>query len=251
MVMPAHKSKHRYVVGYNNNFAILPDGKTVVGVNSADLRYLQAENITSEQPNCKAFNTKHLRITTVLFNRQQKVLLAGDIKGHIIAFKKPSKKLAWKKQKLNFGPASQRLVHFTRLDSAEILDYDQIGSLCVLAGKSLVLIDMAANKVFRKRGRDLAIGDIKSVQICRRGDKLVLAVCGSSPDYSEGRSNFFDISRIVSETNIRELWGLQVRGMASSNAAGLDAAAAAQVAEGAETAAEHKLAAEDLQIEVL
>ena len=185
------------MVPYDNSFIVLPKTETVIGVNSENLRYLQAENFANTKFNRTQFNTKGLWVTTIAHNDHQSTLLVADAQGNVMAFKINPSDLSSARLSLDFGPEGTSHKYYSHLDAHGVYTCSQFGSFTVLAGEDVMLIDTATCRIKHRRLADNAVAKITSVQLCPMDRKVLLAVSGCKPDYSESKTDVFDVTDIV------------------------------------------------------
>lgn len=166
------------------------------------MRYLQAENLVTKHVNNRFANTKNLHITTIAFNSQQKMLLAADSSGNIMMFKKKTDDLSATRCKLKLGPHSLVEKYHTQLQGHGVYACDHQGSLTVLAGIGLVIIDTVTGRLVVNKFMDIAVPCIMSVQLCAMRGKVVMALSGNNADYSLSKTDVFDVTGLITRHGV-------------------------------------------------
>lgn len=174
---------------------MLPGTQTVVGVNCANLRYLQVERIGSGHCDQRLIPTDNLLPFVVCFNPRQKTLLAVNLIGHIKGFVPGKDASTWTELRLDLGPTTLRKSKHTDLNFEGVYTCDHFEALTVLAGRGLLLLDLAAQRVFRGDSARSAVGLVISARFCKVPDRLLLALGGEDPDYAEHRSDLLEVSQ--------------------------------------------------------
>ena len=193
----ASQSKLRYVVRRNHSFTVLPDAQTVIGVNPKNLRYLQAENLVTNKVNPEFANIKDLRITLIAHNTHQQMLLAAQADGKIMAFKTDSTDLSVTRSALKLGPTGVSGEYHSELPGHNVYACDQFGSLTALAGNGVIFIDTATNELVDGKLVNTAVSRITSMRLCAAPGKVVMTVTGLDFDYSESKTDVFDVTVLV------------------------------------------------------
>ena len=175
-------SEGKYFNITENNFCVLPDGKTLVG--GALSGSLLVEDITKKEAPLEI--GKGSGIYTMIFNRRVNSLLVGYGNGCVSQFEKDSSGIL-RKQK-----------EYKNVGVGEINASDCSGDFAVVGGSNgmVILIHMRNKKVIGK-GIKTAIGCVNSLQFCRVSEtEMHLAVGGNRRDYSNSKTDLFDVSGI-------------------------------------------------------
>ena len=178
-----HKSKQKFKAGFENNFLVLPDVKTVIGPDGSDWKRLMMEDITTHQ--ISHIGTQKGIIWNLLFHEKTKSLLVGDNNGHVIQYQKCENSNSFTKVKdygdVGIGPV---------LSSAQIGDFVIFGggnkySLSVIRIPEQELIEGKIKTAFK---------NVDSLEICEVSDsKVLLSVCGRDPSFSQNLTDVFEI----------------------------------------------------------
>ena len=176
-----HQTKNEFSVDHENNFLVLPDGKTIVGCDGSDKKKLVVEDITLQNP--REIATHSGFIKTLLFDSATQSLLVGDQSGHVKQYEKQKGSFTLLKDYGDVGVGS-------------VLSSAQVGRFAVFGGTngSLVVIDILWQR--------LCAGLLKSpfklttsLQVCHVEDsKVYLSVGGESPSYSLQTSECLDVT---------------------------------------------------------
>ena len=107
--------------------------------------------------------------------------------------------------------------HLTELYCGPIFACDHFENFMVLAGHNLVIVDVAAKKVFMSKSVESAIERIKSAQFCKVPDRLLLALGGRDADYSGTNTDLFDATPLTKRVHAESGQSLQVAHCAYSD----------------------------------
>ena len=168
-------------MSYENNFLVLPDAKTVVGVNASDRKKLMIEDITLRNP--RQIGTHGVLTQTVLFDSLTQSLLVGDFDGDVKQYKKVNQSFTMVKD-------------YGNVCVGRILSSTQVGRFVIFGGNSnsLVAIDILDQKVCA----ELLVspfGLTYSLQVCEGvGSNVYLSLGCSCPKYSSDASDFLDVT---------------------------------------------------------
>jgi hypothetical protein len=169
---------------------VLPDGKTIIGVDSSDLKRLTCEDITDKgseswtQIPCKGENIYAIYYEEVLRN-----LFVGDSSGVIVHFKQ------------NGGLDWNKVHNYGDLRIGSILSMGLVRGLLVFGGDKFKIraINIVDKKIL-KGTLHTAIRSILSLQTCELEDNHVqLSVSGWDPNYS---NLWTDIFRVKTENEM-------------------------------------------------
>lgn len=208
-VKSKYKSKLKFCVPYNKSFTIIPENGSIIGVNYQMTRYLQGENIPKKKFNKALVQTGLFLPTIVSYNKQQKVLLVSDFNGIVKQFKmKNNLPLA----KSDFKIKPSVFQNHTTQDSinGQIFTSCQLGNLTVLAGNGLMVMNTATNDRWEIENVKCTYRQVKSVNFCVTPRRVLLAVCGYKPNYSDGKTDLLDVTNLIEKTNLKIFQNLQV-----------------------------------------
>lgn len=166
---------------YENDFVVLPDGKTIVGSDGTDPKKLMMEDITKKNP--RQIMTHNKEIGTLLFDSLTQSLLVGDGNGHVTQYKKENGSFTMVKEYGNVGVGG-------------VMSHAQVRGFAIFAGdnRSLIAIDIKNQKLV-KRYVETAYEFILSLQVCLTNNhRIFLTVSGWKPDFSSGKSDIFDVT---------------------------------------------------------
>ena len=82
----SYKGNNNFQAAYLNHFLVLPDAKTVVGVDGSDREKLVMEDISEGKSTLIGKNSD--QISSLLFHSLTQSLLVGDVDGYIKQYKK-------------------------------------------------------------------------------------------------------------------------------------------------------------------
>ena len=193
-ISPEHKSTSGYHVCSENHFVVLPDEKTLIGFHF-NSSLLQIEDITQNKFAVKIDSCRS-ELHTIIFNQELEVLLTGYYNGEAIQYHKNPN---WKQQK-NYGD----------LQIGNIFSSDQMGCIAVMGGfkrnwKNLRMIDLKEQKIIGSPAETA----FKSVySLCfgiTSGSKVFLSMGGLTPDYSNGKTDIFDVTNLFETQNVQKI----------------------------------------------
>ena len=188
-----HKSKGSYYNWLENNFLVLPDEKTLVGVKS-DCYTLQTEDITDNAGPVQIDN-QGSSIYSLLFSETTNSLLVGYDNGVAIQYERNSVG-TWKV-----------LENYGNLGIGTIRSCDHLGDLAIMGGSGSFKLRVINLKKRQLIGDTLetAIEYIRSLQFCKVSKaKTILVVSGRYPNYST-TSDVFDVSELFKTCNTCEI----------------------------------------------
>jgi hypothetical protein len=189
------QSKSTFYVYYGKHFTVLPDQKTLIGVDKLDKKTLIMEDLTSDQP--PVIIGKHSSfVYTLIFIEETNMLLVGDHGSNVIQYKLDPECNTWSIVK-NYG----------NLGIFQVVSNTKIGQFVIFGGygkSSLRVIDSNEMEMVGYP-YETAIQNVLSLSICEVSPSQVyLSVSGSSSDYSKNCSNILDITKFLKEKNLLE-----------------------------------------------
>ena len=175
------ETENKFQVYGENGFLVLPDGKTVVSADMWDSKKLVMEDITEVNPT--QIGTHSDKISSLLFHNLTQSLLVGNIEGDVKQYKRNNGSFTFVKDYRNLGVG-------------QVLSSAQVGPFVIFGGNnhSLVAIDLKNQTVIKGFLKTAYKGN-KSLQVCFTNyHRVFLSVSGYDPDFSSGKSNFFDVT---------------------------------------------------------
>ena len=180
---------------YENHFVVLDDAKHVIGVDASDGRNLIFENVQ----NGKAYKIRWYSssffnvITTLVYNEDTGFLYSGDVEGHLQKFKINTSSKTCKRVK-NYGnigidsiSSSFRFMHFVFFGGEQ---------------RKIKVLDLSTDELIL-RHLETSSKDICSLQICLKNNKQIfLTVSGGNHNYSNDKTDLFDVSGLLSNDPI-------------------------------------------------
>ena len=189
-----HQTQNRFYVEFENSFLVLPDAKTVIGVDALDKIKLMIEDITRGNP--RKIETFYGLISTVLFDSLTQSLLVGDEYGNVKQYKKVNGLFTMVKDYKDVG------VGF-------VFSSTQVGQIAIFGGYnySLVAIDILEKRVLPGLLNN-SFKSTFSLQVCEGvGSDFYLSLGGSKPNYSSNASDFLDVTLLYNRhKEINELY---------------------------------------------
>jgi hypothetical protein len=182
-------------VEYENNFVILPDGKTIIGVEGEYKNNLICEDITKNDKSACGKIEDHgylNKIHTLFYDTIRKSLFVGNSEGRVIKYQQKESPLSWEKTK-DYGD----------LRIGEIYSSEQIGDVLVLGGSnsSIRAINFAEKALLPGRVTT-AKESIYSLQACELpGEKVFLGVSGKGQYYLEEETDIYEVTDLAKAFN--------------------------------------------------
>jgi hypothetical protein len=195
IIQHIHKSQNEYSVSYENNFLILPDGKTIISAGGSFKLDLICEDITRNDTNACVqigYNGSGNHIYTLCYDTIRKSLFVGDRNGHVIEYQQKENFLSWEKTK-DYG----------NLEIGEIYSSEQIEDILVFGGRnSLIRAIDCAKKALIPGKVKAAIKSIDSLQAYElSGKKIFLAMSGWGQNYSEKETDIYEVTNLAKAFN--------------------------------------------------
>ena len=173
---------------------MLDDSKHIIGVDADDLSKMILENIDNGSKikfggNIICFS----EITSLIYNEDTRSLYSADSVGDLLKYKINTAGKTCEKVRiyLNFGKdgitSSHRFMHFVFFGWS--------------SGKITVL-DLSTDELLPGH-LQTSIGYISSLQVCvKNQNEIYLAVSGCKPDYSNEKTDLFDISGLIPNDSV-------------------------------------------------
>lgn len=181
-VSPTSKSIKTYYAGLENHFAVLTDNQ-FVGINSKNKRLLVSEHISTANPCSTSVGTFKSQITNLAFSKPLSFLLVGTENGHLRQYSFSYGKLQIQADygDLGIGPigSSSLLGHVLVVGSGET--------------NKIKFVDVR-DQVIDNTCVDTAVKSTSTLQFCLTQKSVFVGVGGDKPDYSQSRSDLFDVS---------------------------------------------------------
>ena len=112
------ESRQKFDATFENNFLVLPDGKTVIGPDAQNEDKLVMEDITTKEVSEIGKHGKF--IYTVLYHEESRSLLVGDHTGHVVQYQKKEDSNSFTKVK-DYGDVGIKM--YTLLVKSVITQY--------------------------------------------------------------------------------------------------------------------------------
>ena len=193
-IRPINASSSRFGVEYENQFFVMDDAKHVIGVDPRDARNLILENIENGKADKFGWekNFSYL-IGTLVYDKDMGSLYMGFDYDRLYKYKLDKKNKTCKRVK-DFGDlgigcisSSHRFMHFVFFGG----DQGKIRILDLSTGELLPV------------HLETSIGWICSLQVCVKSkDEIYLAVSGCDNDYSNDKTDLFDLTDLLSTDSV-------------------------------------------------
>jgi hypothetical protein len=186
-----YQSQKVYYVVHENGFLVLPDGKTILGVEfKNEINVLFMEDITRNNANAyrQIIKYGHL-IFNLLYNPISKTLFVGDNNGCAAQYQQDVNGETWTLAK-NYG----------NLMIGPIFSVSQIGDFVLFGGGGSFAIKAinTSTETLLSGTLRTAIGSIYSLQVCKLPEnKVYLSVCGQNPHYKNDQTDIYDVTELA------------------------------------------------------
>ena len=193
-INPINTSSSIFGVMYENQFAVLDDGKHVIGVDASDGRNLIIENV--ENGKADKFGWRRSSsdyITTLVYDEKTGFLYSGYKNGHLNQYKidTASKSCQRVKNCKDDGICEIR-------SSYRFLEFVFFGG----SKKKIRVFHLSTGELLPE-SLETSIWYIYSLQVCvKKQVKIFLAVSGVRPDYSDDKTDLFDISALFQNNQV-------------------------------------------------
>ena len=190
VISPIHKSKLKYFAVLENSFLVLPDGKTIIGVEYGDKfnNSLVMEDITDSKDSFLRFGNHRKSIYAVLFVKETNSLFSGDENGDLFEYK------------LDKNRNVSLVKHYGNIGIGTINSGVYLGSVLILGGnKSLIRVLDMGKKVLVGKPFKTAVEFNHSLRLCKTEDSRVLFITsGILYNYTNFTGDIFDASELFS-----------------------------------------------------
>ena len=168
-----YQTEQNFLSFYKNNIIVLPDKKTIVGVDPKTKKKLILEDITVNKHT--SFGNHTGTISNLLYDQTTQTLFAGDSKGHVIQYEKSPEDESFVLAK-DYGDVGVGLVLSSAL----------VGEFALFTGsRGIVMAIDIKNRRRVERSKNTAFGYIMSLDVCRMPNLyMLLSVSGRKTDYS-------------------------------------------------------------------
>jgi WD40 repeat protein len=181
-----HQSRNKFYANYENSFEIMPDQKTIFGVDYDNRKKLKKEDISDDESPIMVISKHKGPINTITFERLNKNLIVGNDEDTVIQYKKNENgkwKIAKKFNNLGIGCVNSSLT---------------IQNLLILGGVNfkIRIVDLEKGELLGKVF-ETAMEHINSMQIVNQEEKVLLKIIGVHPDYSNDKSDVYDFTQFL------------------------------------------------------
>ena len=189
-IEPIISSSNKFGVEYQNNFVVLDDSNQVIGIDPSEATQMILENIE----NGKAGKIRWSRfydnyIATLVYDEKTGLLYSGDRDGDLYQYKVDTASNTFKKVR-NYGNIQVNEI----CSSHKFLDFIFFGGY----GGRIKVLDLSTGELLPGH-LETSIKFVLSFQVCVKSpSQIYLAVSGEVADYSEDKTDLFDISALIS-----------------------------------------------------
>lgn len=183
---------------YDDHFAVLSNERSIVGVQykyGGKNNIILKEDILNDNPDYgpQIFALLNLHnVYTVMADEETGSLLAGDSIGNLVQYD------------LEDG---FELKYYIFLGIGSITAAKSLGKIAVLGGQyNCTFIDLVNREIILQKSLKTAVEGIYSVELIQmvnkyRENKVYLMVCGGQPDYSQKKTDVFDVTEVFQKRN--------------------------------------------------
>lgn len=195
---PEFVSNMEYYSSTDNDFYVLKDEKTILGINKNNTRTIIREDITDHSKPIFTYKETKSNIYTLSLNEEADSLVVGEenkLEGRVIQYELKSGKLV-----KDYGPVGIGSV----ISSKNYQNFFIFGGY---KSSKIQIID-SIRKVVLQEPFETAIKIIDSLDFCilnpnAPDEQNVLAVAGRQSDYSAGKTDIFDITELIKDSKRR------------------------------------------------
>ena len=188
-VEPINTSLSKFGVNYENQFVVLDDGKHVIGVDGSDGSKMILENVENgSNVKFEGSNSSFNNITNLFYDEDTGFLYSGDRNGHLSKYKidtttKNCQKVReYRNLRIGWINSSHRFLNFVFFVGDE---------------SKIRVLDLSTGELL-PGCLETAIKCICSLQVCVKShDQIYLAVSGGLSDYSDDKTDLFDVSGLL------------------------------------------------------
>ena len=193
-IKPIFTSSSKFGVEYENQFVVLDDGKHIIRVDGSNLTKLIIENVENRKADKFGWNDSSFNyITTLVYDETTGCLYTGDCNFHLYKYKIDTTNKTCQRVK-DYGDlgidrmtSSHRFLHFVFFGG----DRGRIRVLDLSTGKLLL------------GSLETSIWHIYSLQVCvKKIDQIYLAVSGRYPNYSDDKTDIFDVRGLFTNNQV-------------------------------------------------
>ena len=201
-----HKSKKSFYCIYQNNFLVLPDGKTIVGPDgSSSTSNLVSEDITTNVST--RIGTLSNTILTVLYDPKTRSLFAGDANGHLHQYQRARDTDSFKLVK-NYGDIGIRGLCSSCI-CGDLAFFGGFNTYCLRS------VEISKKKLVEGTFKT-AISNIYSLETFRVSESRVLvSVGGCNSSYTKSRSDVLELKSNVQDTTTQSQDRIQTHSVTS------------------------------------
>ena len=188
-IEPINTSSNKFGVMYENQLVVLDDAKHVIGLDASDAGKIIIENIMNQKAYKIGWNdSSYYYISNLFYDEDTGSLYIGDRYNHLFKYKveKTSNTCKRVKDYGDFGmgeiSSSYRFKHFVFFG----------GNACKIR-----VLDLSTGE-FLAGHLETLLRLVYSFQVCVKSqDEIYLAVSGQDPDYSEDKTDLFDLTDLL------------------------------------------------------
>lgn len=180
-----YQTKNKFYAYHKNSFLVLPDNKTIIGLDAKTKTTLIVEDINTNK--AVSFGKHGSQILTLLYDKVTESLFAGDKEGHIKQYKRGKKTESFSLLK-DYGNLGIREVHSSA----------QVGEFAIFGGYDflIVAINIRERRIYQEKLRSPYWSTV-SLQVCHGlNDKVYLSLGGSLRSSFSSVSDFQDVTEI-------------------------------------------------------
>ena len=187
-IEPINASFIKFGIQFDDQFVVLDDAKHVIGVDANDARNLILENVENKKTDKFGWGRSSLNyIATLFYDDDTGSLYTGDTNGCLYKYKldKTSK-------------TNNKVKAYGNLGIGEIFSSHRFLQFVFFGGdqSKIRVLDLSTGELLQGH-LETSIESIRSLQLCVKSpNEIYLSVSGSDNDYSDDKTDLFDVSAL-------------------------------------------------------
>ena len=191
IISPYHSLSQELFVLFENSWVVSENAKYVIGVNGKNPTRILLFNMGTQSTFGIELNKGF--ITSLIYDENSQTLFAGDWAGHLIHYE-----IDWQNSSI------KKLMKYKNLEIGRINSSVQFKGVLFFGGNdSKIKVFNLSDKFFFFDTILTSISLILSLEVSVvEGNKFFLSVSGSNADYSEEKSDLFDLKKVLESDRI-------------------------------------------------
>ncbi|MEL6803322.1 MAG: hypothetical protein AAFO91_05970 [Bacteroidota bacterium] len=178
---------------YENSFLVLPDQRTVIGVDALDKRKLLMEDMTRQSP--EVIGKFKYPIASVLYDQDTDSLFAADRSGHLTQYRKTAtpRLFGLFKDAVSFAVSKD----LGNLGIGETFSCARAFDLAVFGGSegSVAVVNIPERRLYKSKTK-VGVGRALTLEVCPCTDSEVYLSVGGQASDSFGRPGILELGSL-------------------------------------------------------